>query len=208
MSQPSFGVPDPGTPRPFKRSIQPGVIQGAIKGTLRLVGPYSEEALHSAKRRGQELWRRGKRHPRAVGLVSGAIVVTLIGAYAVSATGAGSRCPAPKNGKTPFLLLMEPVADGTRGAKIDITYDVCGLPKGTPYNGRVRLSNVRAKKERPKSKGLVVTFKDTVDGPATRHERQVSLDSTKAGAYTLELLVVDNRGRVRNTAQTVLVRGR
>ena len=103
---------------------------------------------------------------------------------------------------------MEPVADGTRGAKIDITYDVCGLPEGTPYSGRVRLSNVRAKKERPKSKALVVTFKDTVSGPASRRERQVSLDSTRAGAYTLELLVVDNRGRVRNTAQTVLVKGR
>jgi hypothetical protein len=208
MSQPFFGIPDPGTPRPFKRSIQPGVIQGAVKGALRMVGPYSEEALRSAKRRGEELWRRGKRHPRTIGLVSGAVALTLIGAYALSATGAGSRCPAPSDRKMAFTLLMDEVPDAARGSKIDLHYDVCGLPEGTPYSGRVRLSNVRAKKEKPKYKPLLVTFKDTANGMSSRHEREVALDSVKAGAYNLELLVVDNRGRVRNKVQTVLIRAR
>ena len=206
MSQPFSGIPDPGTPRPFKRSIQPGVIQGAVRGALRKVRPYSAEALRDMKRYGKELWLRGRRNPRAFGLAGGAVALTLLGAYALSATGAGrSLCPAASNGKAAFLLLMDPVPPAAAGEEIEIHYDVCGLPSGTPYSGRVRLSQKSTiVKKAPKP--LTVTFHDKVNGPATRREQEVELGSTRPGPYTLELSVADNQGRERKRVQKVLIK--
>jgi hypothetical protein len=103
---------------------------------------------------------------------------------------------------------MDPVLHPAAGSELDIHYDVCGLPSGTPYRGRVRLSQQRAggKKGSAKPKPLVVTFGDQVDGLATRRRQQLDLGSTRPGAYTLELSVVDNQGRERKRLQKVLVK--
>lgn len=221
MSQPFSGTPDPGTPRPFKRSIQPGVIENAMRGALRLVKPYSKEAVREAKRYSTEAWRRGKRsgeelyrkgrrNPRAVALAGGAVAVTLVGAIAVSATGAGhSLCPPTSEGKTPpFLLLMDPLPPASAHREIAVHYDVCGLASGTPYSGRVRLSQQKAGgKKAAKSKPLTVTFKEKADGPATRREKELALGSAKPSAYSLELTVIDDQGRVRKKVQKLLIRG-
>jgi hypothetical protein len=84
------------------------------------------------------------------------------------------------------------------------------LPSGTPYLGRVRLAQQRAggKKKSAKPKPLVVSFKDRVDGVATRRQQELDLASTKPGAYTLELSVADNRGRERKRVQKVLIKAR
>jgi hypothetical protein len=210
MSQPFFGMPDPGTPRPFKRSIQPGVIQDALRATLRLVGPYSEEALRGAKRYGGDLWRRGKRNPRALTLGGVAVALTLVGAYALSATGTGrSLCPPTGDEKRgPFLLLMDRVPPAASGAELEIHYDVCGLPSGTLYKGKIQLSQKPTGKKAPAPKPVVVKFQDKVDGTATRREREMELGSAKPGAYTLELTVVDDQGRVRKKAQKVQISAR
>ena len=91
-----------------------------------------------------------------------------------------------------------------------IHYDVCGLRSGTPYRGKVRLSQQRPggkkKKNSVTPKPLVVTFEDKVDGPASRRLQEVNLGPTKPGAYTLELIVVDNQGRERKRLQKILVK--
>jgi hypothetical protein len=153
-------------------------------------------------------------------LIGGAVAVTLVGAYALSASGAGrSLCPpagetsssdkAQKGRKTSrFLLLMDPVPHPAARSGLEIHYDVCGLPSGTPYRGRVRLTQQgpAKKKKSTKPKPLVVTFQDKVDGPATRRSQEVNLGATKPGAYTLELSVIDNQGRERKRIQKVLVK--
>jgi hypothetical protein len=208
MSQPFSGIPDPGTSRPFKRSIQPGVVQEGLRRALRQVRPYSEKALRDMKRLGEDWWRRGKRNPRVFALVGGALVLTLAGAYALSATGAGrSLCPPGTEGKErPFLLLMDPVPPAAKGAKIEVHYEVCGLPSGTAYKGRIQLSQKPAGKKAVKPKPVVVKFQDKVDGTASRHERQVELGSAKPGEYSLVLTVVDDQGRVRKKQQKVQVK--
>jgi hypothetical protein len=197
MSQPFSGIPDPGVPRPFKRRFQPRVIQDALR-----------TALRKAQRYGEDLWLRGKRKPRMVAIVGGAVAVTLVGAYALSASGTKSLCP-PAGGKTPpFVLLMDPVPHPTAGSQLEIHYDICGLASRSPYRGQVRLSQPAAvrKKKSPKPKALVVTFHDQVDGLATRRSQQLALGPTRPGAYTLELSVVDNQGRERKRLQKVLVK--
>jgi hypothetical protein len=54
----------------------------------------------------------------------------------------------------------------------------------------------------------VVTFQDKVDGPATRRHQEVNLGSTKPGPYTVELIVVDGKGRERKKVQKILVKAR
>ncbi len=226
MNDPFSGIPDPGMPRPVRRRFQPGLVEEAIRAlqeTLRPALPAAREALRQsrrlakeglqrAQRYGKDLWLRGKRSPRTFGLIGGAVALTLVGAYALNASGAGrSLCPATSDGKTPqFVLLMDPVLDLAAGSKVGIHYDVCGLPSGTPYLGRVRLTQQRApgKKGSAKPKPLVVSFKDQVDGVATRRHQQLDLVSTRPGAYTLQLSVADNRGRERKRVQKVLVKAR
>ena len=233
MSNPFSGIPDPGMPRPTRRRFQPGPVQEALRAlqeTLRPALPAAQGAarrarrvakdalwqarrvarewLWRARRFGQDLWLRGKRRPRTVGLIAGAVAVTLVGAYALSASGAGSLCPPTRDGKTPrFALLMDPVPQVAAGSEMEIHYDVCGLPSGTPYRGRVRLTQ-QGKKGSAKPKPLVVSFKDQVDGVATRRHQQLDLASTRPGAYTLELTVADKQGRERKRVQKVLVKTR
>jgi hypothetical protein len=151
-------------------------------------------------------------------LGGGAVALTLIGAYTLSASGAGrSLCPpagesraATKGQKTArFLLLMDNVPAAATGSELEIYYDVCGLPSGTPYSGRVRLvaAQTTAKKKKPvKPKPLTVAFKDKVDGPATRRVQELQLGAIKPGTYTIELSVVDNQGRERKRFQKVRVK--
>jgi hypothetical protein len=103
---------------------------------------------------------------------------------------------------------MDPVPHPAAGSEVEIHYDVCGLRSGTPYRGRVRLSQqpARGKKKSSKPKPLIVTFQDEVDGLATRRSQQLDLGSTRPGTYTLELTVVDNQGRERKRLQKVLVK--
>jgi hypothetical protein len=222
MSNPFSGIPDPGTPPPMRRRLQPAPVQEALRAmqdTLRAARPKAQgslrraqwaakDALRQAQRYSEELWRRGKRNPRTVGVIGGAVALTLIGAFALSASGAGrSLCPPASDRKTPpFVLLMDPVSHVTAGSEVEIHYDVCGLPSGTPYRGRVRLTQV--KKGSAKPKPLVVSFKDQVDGVATRRQQELDLASTRPGTYTLELSVADNRGRERTRVQKVLVKAR
>src|SRR4051812_8144527 len=210
MSQPFSGMPNPETPRPFKRRSQPAVIQEAVEKALRTarngVRPLLERTrrqgravLWLAQRNAQNLWYRGRRNPRTVGLIAGALVLTLGGgAYALSASSTGrSLCPASSQSR--FLLLMDWVPNPAARSEMEIHYDVCGLPSGTSYRATVRLSQVqpvgKKKKKSAPPKPLVVTLKDKVDGPATRRHRELNLGATKPGPYILELSVVDNQGR-------------
>jgi hypothetical protein len=228
MSNPFSGIPDPGTPRPTRRRFEPGLVQEALRamqeslrpalqvaqGALRRAQRVAKEALRRAQRYGQDLWLRGKRNPRPYGLVGAAVALTLVGAYAVSASGAGrSLCPPASKGKTPkFLVLMDSVPQVAAGSEVEIHYDVCGLASGTPYRGRVRLAQQppagKKKKRSATPKPLEVSFKDQVDGVATRRHQQLNLASTKPGAYNLELSVTDKKGRVRKRVQKVLVKAR
>jgi hypothetical protein len=209
MSQPFSGIPDPGAPRPFKRRFQPSVIQDMLRSALHTARRHGDTAIRAAKRHGQDLWYRGKRHPRVVGVVAGAVAVTFVGAYALSASGAGrSLCPKGVP-NAQFLLLVDPMLSQATGSEVEIHYDVCGLSSGTPYRGRVRLSQQKparaGKKKSPKPRPLVAPFRDKVDGVATRRSQPLDLTYTKPGTYILELIVVDNQGRERKRAQKLVV---
>jgi hypothetical protein len=235
MNDPFSGIPDPEQSRPIRRRFQPGLVQEALRamqeslrpalpaaqGALRRAQRIAKDALWQARRvakdarwraqrHGQDLWLRGKRSPRTVGVIGGAAALTLIGAIALSASGAGrSLCPPTSDRKPPkFRLLMDRVPQVAAGSQMEIHYDVCGLASGTPYQARIRLLPQQApgKKKSAKRRPMVVTFKDRADGVATRRREQLELGSTKPGAYTLELSIADKQGRERKRVQKVLVK--
>jgi hypothetical protein len=227
MSNPLSGIPDPENSRPVRRRFQPspvrealGEMKEALQTRLRRIQPTLQRMQHRAKdasrraqRYGQDLWFRGKRNPRRLGLAGGAAALTLAGAYAVSASMANkSLCPPGTSGKAPkFMVLMDSIPQAAAGSKLEIQYEVCGLASGTPYRGKVRLVQQQrtiAKKKSAPAKPLVVSFKKRSQGLATRGEQQVNLGSTKPGKYTLELVVADNKGRERKRVQKVVVKGR
>lgn len=199
----------------MRRRFQPGLVQEALRAAqrgaqegLRRALRGAQEGAWRARRLGEDLWLRGKRKPRTFALGGAAVVITLVGAYALNASGR-SLCPPTGDAKPPrFLLLMDPIPHPAAGSELTIDYDVCGLKSGTPYRGRVRLTQQAAvkKKKSAKLKPLVVTFQDQVDGLATRRRQQVELGSTRPGAYTLELSIVDNQGRERKKLQKVVVK--
>jgi hypothetical protein len=227
MSNPLSGIPDPEIPRPVRRRFQPGPVQealgemkDALRARLRRIQPavqkiqrQAKDAGRRARRYGQDLWFRGKRNPGRFGLAAGAVALTLVGAYAVSASMAnGSLCPSGTGGKQPkFMVLMDSIPQAAAGSKLEIQYEVCGLTSGTPFRGKVRLLQQQraiAKKKSAAAKPLVVSFKDRSEGLATRGEQQVSLGSTKPGTYTLELVVADSKGRERKRTQKVVIKSR
>jgi hypothetical protein len=209
MSQP-FRMPEPEIPRPFKRRFQPDAFQQAVRSAWRGVRRHSED-----------VWRKAKRHPRTLGMIGGAVGLTVVGAYTLSASGIGrSKCRSAleasaadaKGAKTPrFLLLMDTVAGPVTESALEIQYDVCGLPSGSAYRGRVLVAAAAprtGKKRSARPKPLVVSFRDKVDGLATRRERELELGKLKPGAYTLELTVSDSRGRERKQLQKIQIKTR
>ena len=227
----------PGMPRPTRRRFEPGLVQEALRALRDTLGPAGSKAqaalrraarsamegfrrtqrlamkgFRRAEQHGQDLWRRGQRQPRVVGSIAAAVALTLVGAYALNASGR-SLCPPVSKGKSPkFHVLMDPVPQAAAGSEVEINYDVCGLASGSAYSGRVRLFQQeqrtagKKKKKSAKPTPLVLSFQDRVDGPATRREQELKLGSTKPGTYTLELTVTDSKGRERKKVQKVVVK--
>jgi hypothetical protein len=214
MSQPLSNESESGIFRGARRRFQPDEVQLALQRARRA----AQRQGRNLWQQGGNLWRRGRRHPRALALVGAGLVVTLIGAYTVSASGVGpSLCPAAqrsaphsKNQKKPdFQLLMDRVPQAaSAGSDLEIYYDVCGLPKGTRYSGRVvvQQSAPRARKAAAKPKPIALAFKDQVDGLATRRRQEIGLEAARPGSYTVELTVADNQGRERKRVQKIRVK--
>src|SRR5689334_9559958 len=220
MSQPFSRAPepaprpiDPGFSRPFKRRMQPHLVQETLRTLLRATRPVARKA----QQYGGNLWRRSTRHPRAIAAATGAIGVTLLGVYALNASaGPGhSLCPvsyAKASGKRPaFILLMDSLPRATPGSELEIHYDVCGLPSGTPYSGHIQLSPTQrpaAKKKPalPAKPVAVSSFHDQANGVASRHREPLKLGTARPGTYSLELSITDNQGRERKRVQKVQVK--
>ena len=84
------------------------------------------------------------------------------------------------------------------GRDVDVYYDVCGLDAGS-----VRTRLVVTKQESGLKRlfnavdPVAVSFDDDVSGPRTRRRRSIAMNAMPSGAYTVDLVVRDDRGRRR-----------
>ena len=100
MTQPFSGIPDPGSPRWSRRSLRQGALGDALQRARREARRYSQDLGRYSKdlgRYSKDLWQRGKRNPRMLALIGGAVTLTLVSAYTLNASGVGpSLCPVPR----------------------------------------------------------------------------------------------------------------
>jgi hypothetical protein len=190
----------------FRRHFPPRVVQETLQRSLQR--ETLQRSLRQARHHGEQLWLWGKRNPRILALSGGVVALTLVGGYAVSASGPGpSACPPVSEGEKPqFLLLVDPAPRVVAGSELKIHYDVCGLKSGSAYRGRMQLQPAGAKKTAAKRRPLAVTFRDQADGPATRRRQELNLGPTRPGAYSLELSVTDSQGRERKKIQKLVIK--
>ena len=209
MSQPFSGIPDPRNSSPFKRRSPQSMVQETLREMWREARRRGDQLMRAAQLHGGNLRVYARRHPRAIGLTAGAVALTLVGAYALNASGR-SLCPSADSKGPRFLLLMDPVPPQTSGSELTINYDVCGLKAGTPFRGKVKLTQAQRapknkKKKAPKPQVTVISFQGKSEGLADRRRQEQSL-WVKPGTYTLEFSVTDNAGRERKRVQKLVVK--
>ncbi len=156
-------------------------------------------------------WRRARTPSfwkRAGGVTVAACVAVLLARHALLMR---SRCPASPTGPSgagdssasmaaarTFDVRVDAPRTRVLGRDVDVYYDVCGLDAGS-----VRTRLVVTKQESGLKRlfnavdPVAVSFDDDVSGPRTRRRRSIAMDAMPSGAYTVDLVVRDDRGRRR-----------
>jgi serine/threonine protein kinase len=116
-----------------------------------------------------------------------------------------SRCPrASQLAAVPYRVLIDPVGVRKRGSDIKVAYDVCGLKKGTAYEGVIVAKRQQSKVGRLFGGTAPVEMRFTEEAISARSRQQRTLATRKlpSGTYTLTVSVTDGKDRVRNVATT------
>jgi serine/threonine protein kinase len=116
-----------------------------------------------------------------------------------------SRCPrATELSAVPYRVMVDPVGVRKRGADIKVAYDVCGLRKGTAYEGVIVAKKQQSKMGRffRATDPIEIRFTEEVISARSRSERTLATRKLPSGTYTLTVSVRDGKDRVRNVATT------
>jgi predicted Ser/Thr protein kinase len=133
-----------------------------------------------------------------------------------------SRCPAVNTSSSsgdsgaapsrpqPFTLQVDDAGAIRGGGDAEVYYDVCGLPKGTGFRTQVTITRNESGLNRlfGRSAGSVSgKYEETARGPATRRHRSLDMGGMPAGAYWVNVVVTDEKGRRREEGTSLRVRG-
>jgi hypothetical protein len=163
---------------------------------------------------------------RAAGAVAGISLVS-VGLYysAHFALHHRSRCPAvtvaaanpagdtgaASAGKPrPLSLKVDDAGAISRGGDAEVYYDVCGLEKGTSFTTSVTITKSESGLNRLLGRGAGSVrgkYDEAASGPATRRHRTLDMDGMPAGTYQVNVVVVDEKGRRREEATSLRIRG-
>ncbi|MEO7714322.1 MAG: serine/threonine-protein kinase [Gemmatimonadaceae bacterium] len=156
-------------------------------------------------------WRRARTPSywkRAGGATVAACVAVLLARHALlmrsrcptspaRPSGVGDSAASIASART-FDVRVDAPRSRVVGRDMDVYYDVCGLDAGS-----VRTRLVVTKQESGLKRlfnavdPVAVSFDDDVSGPRTRRRRSIAMDAMPPGAYTVDLVVRDDRGRRR-----------
>jgi hypothetical protein len=100
--------------------------------------------------------------------------------------------------------MVDPVGVRKRGADIKVAYDVCGLKKGTSYQGVIVAKRQQSKVGRLFSgtDPVEIRFTEEAGSARSRQERTLATRKLPAGTYSLTVSITDGKDRVRNVATT------
>jgi serine/threonine protein kinase len=110
----------------------------------------------------------------------------------------------------PFSLMVDDAGAIRRGGDAEVYYDVCGLEKGAGFTTRVTITRSESGLNRlfGRSAGSVTgKYEESAGGPATRRHRSLDMDGMPGGAYWVNVVVTDDKGRRREEGTSLRVRG-
>jgi hypothetical protein len=116
-----------------------------------------------------------------------------------------SRCPrATELAAVPYRVMVDPVGVRKRGADIKVAYDVCGLSKGTSYEGVIVAKKQQSKMGRflRATDPVEIRFTEETISARSRQARTLATRKLPSGKYTLTVSITDGKDRVRNVATT------
>ena len=116
-----------------------------------------------------------------------------------------SRCPrGTQVAAVPYRVMVDPVGVRKRGADIKVAYDVCGLKKGTTYEGVIVAKKQQSKVSRflRGTEPVEIRFREEAGSARSRQERTLATRKLPSGTYTLTVSITDGKDRVRNVATT------
>jgi serine/threonine protein kinase len=120
-----------------------------------------------------------------------------------------SRCPkATEISSVPYRVLVDPIGVRKRGADIKVSYDVCGLKKGSTYEGVIVAKRQQTKVGRffRATDPIEIRFTEEAISNRSRQQRTLATRKLPSGTYTLTVSVRDKKDRVRNVATTFEIR--
>lgn len=117
-----------------------------------------------------------------------------------------SRCPTgvAMDGTHPFGVLVDSIGNMQRGADMPVRYDVCGLNEGTHIKSRLTVARTDGGRKGAADR-MQATFDDNATGIGTRLHHVVPVGELPAGSYRLTIVVIDERGRRRDTESTLRI---
>jgi len=109
------------------------------------------------------------------------------------------------DGTRPFGVLVDSIGTAPQGSDVNVHFDVCGLSDGTPF--KVRMSLVRDG-TRHAADRMTASFDDAAIGAGTRRQHSLAVASLPAGSYHLTVVVIDDKGRKRDSELPLRIVGR
>jgi predicted Ser/Thr protein kinase len=146
-------------------------------------------------------WLRARR--RRFWLAAGAGAVVSFAVFGRDGAAAECRAALPDDAEGARALLLEPLGSIPRGTDLEVSYVVCGLPDGEPFEARVTIGpadggGIVGGVRRFLGGGgapVRVTWDDRSDGFATARDRRIVPGDLEPGSYRITLRVEDSTGR-------------
>lgn len=136
-------------------------------------------------------------------LAAGAGAVLSFAVFGRDGAAAECRAALPEDTEGERALLLEPLGSIPRGTDLEVSYIICGLPGGEPFEARVTIGpadggGIVGGVRRFLGGGrdpVRVTWDDRSDGFATARERTIVPGDLEPGSYQITLRVEDSTGR-------------
>jgi hypothetical protein len=183
-----------------------GAVGPRVSAALGRVTPYIRRGGLWIKR---TLTSRGSTVSMASAFIIAVAVLTFSAFRMTSGAGRNdSRCPTgvAMDGKRPFGVLVDSLANAAQGSDVTVLYDVCGLNQGTAIKSRLIVARTDGGR-RAAADRMQATFDDLASGIGTRLHHSVPMSALPAGAYRLTVVVTDDRGRRRDHESTFRIVG-
>jgi serine/threonine protein kinase len=120
-------------------------------------------------------------------------------AYDKLASSCAKRDTMPDAKAIDYAVLLDSMKDRPRSDRMNVVYDVCGLPGGTPFTARFTLTKLRQRgfgQQKPHEE----TVRETAGSPRSREKHALDTREMSAGSYRLDVMI-DAKGKASTVSR-------